>query len=349
MNNLLAPPKTALKIVRLSESDAKHQSDHIVNFSKLVLANETMYPGIDKWLKNKVIPGLKASERVAYIGYENENPIVTAVVKHGGDSKFCHLRINDDFQNEHLGELFFSLMALEVRNEARDIHFTLPESLWSKKHDFFKSFGFKEIAKAGTQYRIFDQELRCSAPFHEVWKAVIDKIPKLINNYTIGGYSLHNGLILSIKPEYAQNVLEGKKTVEIRRKFAKKWIGHKAALYASGDKKALVGEATIFDVVAASPSQIWKLYGHEIGCSKDDFDNYTSMGYQVYAIVLSDIQPYNSYIPITQISHLIHKDLTPPQSYFTLEKNKPWAEAVSIASLLQGRFNPRRNQLLHLF
>ena len=132
MSNLLKI-KNDFRIVRLSELDAEFKTDHIDNLENLVLANEEMYPKIDKWFKKKVIPGIKTSERVGYVGYVYEKPMISAVVKRGKNSKFCHLRINKDFQDNNLGEIFFSVMALEVRKIANEIHFTLPESLWGKK------------------------------------------------------------------------------------------------------------------------------------------------------------------------------------------------------------------------
>jgi len=50
-------------------------------------------------------------------------------------------------------------------------------------------------------------------------------------------------------------------------------------------------------------------------------------------------------IPRSRLSYLIESDLKPPQSYCTLDKNKPWFKAVSIAALLQANF---RNTKAHL-
>src|SRR6267142_6017042 len=145
--------KKDFRIVRLGGTDAKGLTDHFATFRQLVLENEPAYPGIDRWFKDKVVPGLRSSERVALVGYLKETPVVSAVVKRGDDSKFCHLRIHDDVQDANLGEVFFALMAFELRQIARTIHFTLPEGLWESKQDFFRSFNFCEAKKAGTQYR----------------------------------------------------------------------------------------------------------------------------------------------------------------------------------------------------
>ncbi len=66
----LFPVKGDFRIVRLRETDAIRKSDHLKTFSELVSENAPMYPGIQDWLRSKILPGLKSNERVAYVGYE---------------------------------------------------------------------------------------------------------------------------------------------------------------------------------------------------------------------------------------------------------------------------------------
>jgi hypothetical protein len=161
--------KENFQIVRLAEGDVRCKTDHLADFEDLILSNQQMYPEIERWYKGKVLPGIKQDERVAFVGYLNEKPAVSAVVKKGNNAKFCHLRINEALRDSHLGEVFFSLMALEIRDLAKDIHFTLPESLWETKGQFFQSFGFRSAELAEAQYRLFYRELACSAAFPAVW------------------------------------------------------------------------------------------------------------------------------------------------------------------------------------
>src|SRR6266498_1787465 len=128
--------KENFQIVRLAEGDVRCKSDHLAKFENLILGNQPMYPEIERWYSSKVLPGIRKDERVAFIGYLNERPAVSAVVKKGSDAKFCHLRIHEALQDSNLGEVFFSLMALEIRDLAKGIHFTLPESLWKEKGPF---------------------------------------------------------------------------------------------------------------------------------------------------------------------------------------------------------------------
>jgi len=328
--------KNDFRIARIDSADAIRKTDALKAFRELVLRNEGMYPGIAKWLDGKVLPGLKSNERIGFVGYLNGAPSVSAVVKRGTRSKICHLRVGDDLQDSHLGELFFSLMALEIRGSAEEVHFTLPESLWERRRSFFKAFGFHRAELSGTQYRLFDTELRCSSPFSSFWAAVLEKLPKLACLFSVGGRSWELALLMSIRPQYAERVLEGKKKVEIRRRFAPKWTGQRVSLYASRPLGALVGEARIGNVVSGKPAFIWERFSTEVGCSKEQFDRYTEGAQEVYAIVFSEVVRYSDRIPIEQLACLLNEELVPPQSYFSIESNKAWSGAASVASFLHG-------------
>ena len=279
----LFPLKGEFCIKELKGPDALLFSDHLTALRNLIVANEKMYPNIAKWFDSKVVPGIKSSNRVAYVAYEENEPIASAVLKIGDRSKFCHLRIKEDLQDLSLGNIFFAQMALEARRYAKEVHFTLPESLWARKEAFFTNFGFGTARKAKRQYRRGDTELICSAPLREVWSATLKRLPRLMKKFTVAGYSLDSGMLLSIRPQYADRLFQGTKLVEIRRKFTKKWLGQRASLYASRPVSALVGEATMSAISSASPADIWAQYGSAIGCEKSEFDLYTQGCDQVHA------------------------------------------------------------------
>ena len=332
----------SFRVVRLVEGDVKHRTDHFHTLRDLIHENEPMYPGIGKWVSGKVIPGLRSAERVAFVGYIGEKPAVSAVVKRGTRAKFCHLRISEEMQNAHLGEVFFALMANEVRDLAKSVYFTLPESLWNTKKEFFQSFHFFERTKAADQYRLFDEELNCRASFCEVWEGVAAKLPKILELYSPREASIAEDLLLSIRPHYLNQILRGKKRVELRRKFSTKWHGHVVNLYASGPAMQMMGQARVSRIVFKAPELIWMEFKDEIGCSREEFDNYTAGADEIYALELDDVTPFRVPVSRGDAAALLQDRLVPPQSYCTLEKNKPWAKALSLASFLQGAFRGRR-------
>jgi predicted transcriptional regulator/N-acetylglutamate synthase-like GNAT family acetyltransferase len=339
---MLFPLATNFRIARLGQTQALQWTDDMGVLRDLVYGSEKMYPEIRHWFNDKVVPGLKSERRIAWVAYESEQAIASAVLKLGPNSKFCHLKIHQDFQDMALGQMFFSQMAAEARHDAQEIHFTLPESLWVERHGFFESFGFSNARKAGKQYRRGETELACSAPFETVWSSVLSRLRLLARKFSVGGYSLDGRILISIKPKYAGRILAGAKLVEVRKRFSNKWVGCRAVLYASTPLKALVGEATIMSVTSGPPADIWTQFGQALGCNAHEFEAYTGSASQVSAVELGDIIPYREPIGLAQASYLVREDLIPPQSFCDLRLDggdNPWVKAVSVASLLHGRFN----------
>lgn len=341
---LLFAPTPSFRILELGSNDARKQTDGLNTLRELLLANESMYPEIKRWYTDKVVPGLRNSERVAYVAFENEVPIASAVLKRGEHAKFCHLRIHENFRDLDLGQMFFTQMTLEARGLAKEIHFTLPEGLWSEKSEFFQSFGFTAAVKAAHQYRNGEAELSCSAPLPLVWAKVLEKLPRLLDKFSPGGCSLSNKLVMSMRPQFADRVFSRSKQVEFRKKFSLKWRGCKAVVYGTQPLGALMGEVTMRNVTYGTPSDIWETFGTMGGCSREEFSAYVGDSPGMYAIELSDVTPYISPIGLAQVSHLINEDLRPPQSFrdVRIDSSDAWVRAVSVAGLLHSRFGIRQ-------
>jgi predicted transcriptional regulator/N-acetylglutamate synthase-like GNAT family acetyltransferase len=333
------PFERAVSIVRLTEQDAKRHTPHLSTLRRLLVANEPMYPTIDRWVDRKVIPGLRSGERVAYVAYEGERPVASAVVKPGQRAKFCHLRIDDGLRNGGLGEMLFTLMSLDVRKAAEEVHFTLPESLWEERAGFFQSFGFTERVEAGTQYRLFERELRCSASFETVWQAVMSKLPRVAPKLACLHGAPKDALLMSLKPKWAQAILQGRKRVEIRRSFSRQWTHRPVFLYSTSPVKRIVGEAKIGAVVEASPEEIWSFYSEAIGCAWEEFDGYTRGAEQVYAIELEDPRAYSPELSLSDLQAMVGERLRPPQSYAKLSSSPGWSGAVWTAAVVAGMFS----------
>lgn len=325
-------------IVRLAHDDVRRWSDHWSSFVRLLNEHEHMYPNIRDWATSKVGPTMLVDKRSVYLAYVDDKPAAAAVLKHGTAAKFCHLSVKDQFQGSGLGDIFFSLMTVDAgRRGAQEAYFTLPEGLWDKRRDFFSSFGFSTARHAHAQYRLFQNELRCAAPLSEVWAAALGKLPSLMKRFSAErGAVDEGGLLMSIKPRYAEQILSGKKRVELRRMFSPRWAGHRVVLYASNPVGALVGEAKIAHVVAAPPKDIWPAFGSQLGCTRREFDEYVGESAEVFAISLDNVRPYSHRVSRKDMSRVIGVDLRPPQSYSTLIANNDWGRAVSVAAILRG-------------
>lgn len=330
--------RTDLGIAKLTPKDVLGKSDHFSFLTDLVGANDDMYPGIEKWFQKKVVPGIKSGERVAYLGMVDGDPFASAILKKGKRSKICHIKIGRSFQDQNLGELFFILMGFEVRHLAKEVYFTLPESLWRAKRHFFESFGFADATRSGTQYRFFDTEFLCKTNFQNFWSRIIEKNSKLMNCYSLNGKSANSGLLLSIKPKYADRIMNGTKTVEVRRTFSTKWQGQPIKFYASSPTKAIIGEAQASRIIFGRPDEIWNRYWTKLGCTQKEFNDYVKGLTNCYAIELDHINPYSKAFGLEMMSSLLNETLRPPQTYFRVSANDSWSRALSITSLVYSQF-----------
>ena len=156
--------------------------DSLRHLEQMVEECEDLYPGIDIWFKKKVMPDLREKNRVAFLVYNDFRPIGAAVLRKGDDTKLCSLRVLPEEQKKGLGHLLIALIANEVRNTASHVHFTAPSKLWFELEQFFKGYGFVNNGLAGVQYRLFDEELSCSADYKNIWSSVVNKLPSIIEN-----------------------------------------------------------------------------------------------------------------------------------------------------------------------
>lgn len=121
-------------------------------------------------------------------------------------------------------------------------------------------------------------------------------------------------VIISIKPEYALQIIEGKKTIELRKRFPTENIkGGIAIIYASSPLQKIVGYALIEDVKKLSVSSIWKEFGKQACVTKTFFNSYFSGVDEGFAIALSN--PTKLPIPVDVKELEEECSFSPPQSY----------------------------------
>ncbi|MCK4427593.1 MAG: GNAT family N-acetyltransferase [candidate division Zixibacteria bacterium] len=324
-----------LKVVKFG-GDYVPRPESLSHLEQMVEECEDLYPGIDIWFKKKVVPGLEEKNRVALLVYHDSRPIGSVVVRKGDDAKLCSLRVLPEEQKKGLGHLLIALVANEIRSMATHVHFTAPSKLWFELEQFFKDYGFVNNGLAGVQYRLFDQELACSADFKSVWKGVVDKLPSIIENFTLNGNKAHCDLVFSIRPAFADRIINGRKRVEVRRRFSNKWKGATALLYASSPLRQFVGEAIIGDIITSTPDKIWSDWKDELGCTFDEFGSYCNGASQVSAIIFEEVKVFKDPIPQAQMEHLVQKDLKAPQSFCEVKKQTVWPTALSLSCLLRA-------------
>lgn len=116
-------------------------------------------------------------------------------------------------------------------------------------------------------------------------------------------------IVLSIKPEHVQNILNGTKKFEYRTKAAKSDI-HKIIIYETTPIKKIVAEAEVIDVLMMEPEDLWMATNEFSGISKSFFNSYFKNRKVAYAYKIGNVKVY------TYPKALVEFGLkTPPQSF----------------------------------
>ncbi|WP_419846954.1 ASCH domain-containing protein [Candidatus Poriferisocius sp.] len=81
-------------------------------------------------------------------------------------------------------------------------------------------------------------------------------------------------IVLSLKPRFAEAILAGTKTVELRRTTPKIEVPTLALLYASTPLRALLGTCIITSANSAPLSDLWREFGSRAELSFPEFKSY---------------------------------------------------------------------------
>ncbi|MDE0040937.1 MAG: ASCH domain-containing protein, partial [Candidatus Poribacteria bacterium] len=64
--------------------------------------------------------------------------------------------------------------------------------------------------------------------------------------------------LISIRPNFAEAILAGKKTVEIRRRIPALQVGTRLWIYATRPLGAIIGTAIVAKIIEGTPTELWK-------------------------------------------------------------------------------------------
>jgi predicted transcriptional regulator len=117
-------------------------------------------------------------------------------------------------------------------------------------------------------------------------------------------------VLLSIKPEFAFKIFEGKKKYEFRKAIFKREGITKVIVYASAPISKVIGEFEIAEIIYDELERLWQETNHFAGIDEDYFYQYFAERESGYAIKIQKAKLYEDKLCIRQ-----HFGLTPPQSF----------------------------------
>ena len=118
-------------------------------------------------------------------------------------------------------------------------------------------------------------------------------------------------ILLSIKPEFADEIFKGEKKFEYRRTIFKRTDIRKVVVYATKPVGLIVGEFYIERIIKESPQLLWEKTSEQSGISKTFFDEYFEGKEVGFALKIKSPQLYKKPIDPT----IENKFFVAPQSF----------------------------------
>ena len=124
--------------------------------------------------------------------------------------------------------------------------------------------------------------------------------------------------ILSIKPQFVEEIIAGRKLFEFRKKSFKQEV-NTVFVYASSPICRIVGEFKLGAILEGTPEHVWSLTADHSGITKRYYDQYFSCHKVSYALEIKSFKRYKT--PINP--YLTIRDFHAPQSFcYTNEQVK---------------------------
>jgi predicted transcriptional regulator len=120
--------------------------------------------------------------------------------------------------------------------------------------------------------------------------------------------------LLSVRPKYATALLEGSKTVEVRRRKARIAPGEICL-------RALVGAIRVAHTDTDTPDEIWAKWGDQTGLAREEFDVYLDGSSEACAIVVEQATALDETIELQELRRRRDGFVT-PQSYCFLSADE---------------------------
>ena len=152
-----------------------------------------------------------------------------------------------------------------------------------------------------------------------------------------------NAILLSIRPQYADKIFQGTKTVELRRvrpKHIKK--GALVLIYVSSPMQSLAGAFKVDQVVEEPLQKLWEKVHHKAGVTREEFDTYYNGAASGVGIFFTEVWPFPDPIKLQDLQEQI-TGFQPPQGFRYATKNElaspQLAEVVKdIETIVQSSF-----------
>jgi len=133
--------------------------------------------------------------------------------------------------------------------------------------------------------------------------------------------SIDNQILISLEARHAENILNGRKLVEFRRRKMNVVPGATIWFYAKLPVGSIVGCATVTAVHTHAPSTLWRKFAAVSGISRGDFFSYFDGIAQGTALELSNCVRLNASVSLESLRRFC-TGFQPPQFFARLRQER---------------------------
>jgi predicted transcriptional regulator len=143
-------------------------------------------------------------------------------------------------------------------------------------------------------------------------------------------------VLLSLRPRFADALIEGSKTVEIRRRPVRIASGSVGLVYASSPSCALIGAVVVGAIDVASPEQLWRRHGPATALQRDEYDACLAGRSVACALIVSAATRFRERVELEELRER-QRSFVAPQSYRFVDEGELRAllngQAADVAAL----------------
>jgi predicted transcriptional regulator len=119
--------------------------------------------------------------------------------------------------------------------------------------------------------------------------------------------------LISIRPRFVEEILRGRKTVELRRRVPRTLTGERLFVYSTSPVKSIVAIFVARKVVTTSPTVLWQAVQHSSCVSADEYLQYFDGAPIANAIHISHVVRLETPIGLETLRD-VQPSFHPPQS-----------------------------------
>ncbi len=144
---------------------------------------------------------------------------------------------------------------------------------------------------------------------------------------------MSQSLLLSVRPRFAQALLAGTKTVEIRRRFPDIPAGMTVVIYSSSPEKAVLGTMVAEELIRSTAADIWRDFSGAIGIQKSELTEYLEGATECSVLKLSEPKAWANPVPLDELRRTLH--IEPAQSFRYLN-NRQVAKLAALGATAEA-------------